>query len=146
MISSRPGAAEPLPVLAREVLGYFVGRWEIRIDLPDRQLAGRAECTWTLDDTYVEFRSVAEGESDLQIMTWAGGKFLMWYFDSSGYRHEATGSWDPSTKVLTWKGANGLLIEDHWVNPERLEWTMRRSDRQVSGVVLKRGPAPGTKP
>jgi hypothetical protein len=132
--------------VAREVLGYFVGRWDITVELREGTRRGQAECVWTMDDTYVEFRSLADGESDLQIMTWSDGEFLMWYFDSSGYRHEATGSWDPATRVLTWKGPNGLLIEDHWVSPERLEWTMLRSNLQVSGVVSKRAPAPGRSP
>ena len=143
-ISSR---AEPLPDEVREVLGRFVGQWEVTVLVNGRESRGLAEAAWTMEGTYVEFRSrtIPPGDSDLQVMTWSDGKYRQWLFDSSGYRHEAIGVWDTHHKTLVWT-APDLVIVDRWVSPDRLEWLMERQARRLSGVVVRRSPAPGSKP
>jgi hypothetical protein len=128
-----------LPPEVRAVLGRFVGDWDVVVTIDGRPSGGQASARWTMEGSYVEFRShtIPPGDSDLQVMTYSDGVYLQWLFDSSGYRHEATGSWDQATSTLTWRGPD-LLIEDRWVSPDRLEWTLHRADREIGGVVTRR--------
>ena len=130
-----------LPAEAVEVLARFVGEWEtetwIRHGGPpvrESRTKGRAGCRPTLEGRYVEFRtaSIPPGQSDLQIMTYdvARGRYRQWLFDADGYRHEAEGQWDPATSTLRWRGqVDGatFAIDDRWVSPDRLEWTLTRT-------------------
>ncbi len=107
-------------------------------------------CRRTLDGRYVEFRSasIPPGQSDLQVMTYdsQAQRFRQWLFDSDGYRHEAHGRWDPATSTLRWEGQTGstaFIIEDRWLGPDRLEWSLIRtaSDgrrlQAIRGVVTR---------
>jgi len=52
-------------------------------------------------------------------------------FDSDGYRHEAEGRWNPASSTLRWTGKSAessFVIEDRWISPNRLEWTLVRTD------------------
>ena len=71
-----------------------------------------------------------------------------WVFDADGYWHEATGSFDPATATLTWRGEKDgatLVIVDHWLAPDRLEWTMRRTSadgrllQTIAGLLTRAG-------
>ena len=132
-----------LPVEAREVLGRFIGEWEVSTVVNGTAHRGVATCSWTMEGRYAEFRSqtIPAGESDLQIMTYSDGRYHHWLFESSGYRHVVEGHWDAATSTLTWT-APGLKIIDHWVSPDRLEWTLERKDRRIQGVVSRRFPGP----
>jgi hypothetical protein len=140
-----------------QVLDRFVGEWQTTIRLasedadgPIVERKGRATCRRTLGDRYVEFRSesIPPGNSELQIMTYdvASGRYRQWVFDSDGYQHEADGTWNAATSTLTWRGeraGTAFVIEDRWVTPDRLEWTLTRIDpdgrrhEAVSGVLVR---------
>jgi len=154
-----PGTAEAQnrPLKAVEVLSQFLGVWEtytrIRHEGPplrEFQTRGRAACQQTLHGRYVEFRShsIPPGRAELQIMTYdtEAGVYRQWVFDSDGYRHQAEGRWDPTTATLTWQGTtegSSFVIEDRWVSPGRLEWTLLRRDAEgrrlqtIEGVLIR---------
>lgn len=144
-----PANSQPLalPSEAHEVLNRFVGDWDVMVTINGQRHEGQARATWTMEGTHVEFRShtIPPGDSELQVMTFADGVYHQWMFDSSGYRHYVTGTWNPTTRTLVWRG-DDLLIEDHWVNPDRLEWSTTRADRKLTGVVCRRGLPVDTKP
>jgi hypothetical protein len=134
---------------AAAVLQRFVGTWKTQAQLrrpgpPERETrtTGRGECRATLEGRWFEFRTetVPAGDAELQIMTYdaAAGLYRQWVFASDGYHHQADGRWDAATSTLRWTGKAGdasLVIDDHWVSPDRLEWTLLRSDAQ--GRVLQ---------
>lgn len=142
---------------ARAVLERFVGRWETAATIthvgpPARKIVtrGQAHCEATLRGEYYEFRTetIPAGESDLQVMTFDEelGVFQQWVFSSDGYRHEATGTWNAATSTLEWKGtspAGSFVIQDHWTNRDRLDWTLERKDAQgrtvqtIAGTVSR---------
>jgi len=139
------------------VLERFVGTWTTethirRVGPPERVIdtRGKATCQPTLGGRYFEFRSetIPPGDSDLQVMTYddQAGVYLQWIFSSDGYRHEATGTWDAKTSTIRWTGKSGdasFVIDDHWVSPDRLEWTLTRKDaagetlQTIEGVVTR---------
>jgi len=146
-------AAPPDPVLSR-----FIGTWKtearIRNFSPsprEVRATGRGEARATLENRYVEFRTSSidpPGVAELQVMTYdaQAGAYRQWVFDSDGYRHEARGRWNAATSTLRWEGeANGakLAIDDHWVSPDRLEWTLTRTApdgrvlQRIEGVVAR---------
>ena len=64
-----------------------------------------------------------------------------------GYRHEAQGHWDPRGAILRWQGKTAdsvFVIEDRWVSPDRLEWTLQRTDaegrarQRIEGTLIRR--------
>jgi hypothetical protein len=126
----------------RAVLDRFIGRWQTHTQIrhsgpPPRDFdtRGLGECVHTLDDRFVEFRteSIPPGDSDLQVMTYDqdAGVYRQWLFSSDGYTHEAAGYWDAATSTLRWEGNSGeetFTIIDRWVSPDRLEWTLERTD------------------
>jgi hypothetical protein len=134
-----------------QVLGLFLGLWNTvthihNVGPPPRDIEarGRAVCARMLEDRYVEFRSVSispPGEAELQIMTYEADtdRFRQWVFDSDGYRHEAVGRWNPTARTITWEGrtadGSSFVIQDHWVSPNRLEWTLKR--RAADGRLLQ---------
>ena len=145
--------AAPDPVLAK-----FVGSWKtearIRTYGPpprDVNVSGTGEAQPTLGGQYVEFRTrsiVPADTYELQVMTYDAENrvYLQWVFDSDGYRHETRGKWNPATSILRWEGeAHGakLVIDDHWVSPDRLEWSLTRTARdgrllqRIDGVVSR---------
>jgi hypothetical protein len=70
------------------------------------------------------------------------GVYRQWLFDAKGYRHEAEGQWDAGRSTLRWKGKNAddpFVIEDHRISPDRLEWTLLRTDAQGRRVQSIRG-------
>jgi hypothetical protein len=129
-----------LPPEAVEVLSRFLGEWKTttRIDQQDTaavEKTGRATCRTTLGDRYFEFRSESTpaGQSELQIMTYDAGssRYRQWVFDSDGYYHQADGRWESGSSTLRWTGERGgtaFVIEDRWITPDRLEWTLTRTD------------------
>jgi hypothetical protein len=138
------GAEGDLPHEARAVLERFAGEWTTRTRI--RQVSptareintqGKATCRATLEGRYFEFRSetVPPGDSELQIMTFdpAAKVYRQWVFASDGYRHEAEGRWDAATTTMRWSGKTAdarFVIDDHWVSPDRLQWTLKRTDSQ----------------
>jgi hypothetical protein len=154
-----PAAREPASMPQPDaVLGRFIGAWktEARIvrfgpPLRETRALGRAASRATLEGMYVEFRTSSiepPGTSELQIMSYdaAAGIYRQWVFDSDGYRHEALGRWNAATSTLRWEGeADGarLVIDDHWVSPDRLEWSLTRTGRdghlfqRIDGVVSR---------
>ncbi len=145
-VSDRP--VEPLQVLER-----FVGEWETAATLrrpgpPPSEIVtrGTATCQRTLGGQWFEFRTetIPPGESDLQVMTYDAdaGVYRQWVFSSDGYRHEATGQWNRATNTLRWTGRSGdgtFVIDDHWASPDRLEWTLRRTNPQGALVQTSDG-------
>jgi hypothetical protein len=149
-------AADATPASAIEVLARFVGEWHtsatIRKAGISREIAtqGKATCRATLGGTWFEFRAetIPPVDSDLQIMTYDAGSrnYRQWVFSSDGYRHEATGQWDAATATMTWTGKTAdttFVIDDHWATPDRLEWTLTRTNAQgevvqtIEGVVTR---------
>jgi hypothetical protein len=73
------------------------------------------------------------------------GRYRQWVFDSDGYWHEAVGRWDPGTSTLRWEGQvdGATAIDDHWVSPDPLEWTLTRTAadgsllRTIDGVISR---------
>jgi hypothetical protein len=149
-------SASPPP--AGAVLARFVGTWKTEARIrnsgpPPREarVTGRAVSRATLEGRYVEFRTSSvdpPGTAELQIMTYdaEAGVYRQWVFDSDGYRHEARGRWNAATSTLRWEGeAAGarLVIDDHWVSPDRLEWTLMRTApdgrllQKIDGVVAR---------
>jgi hypothetical protein len=140
--AGRACAQDPAwPPEALEVLARFEGQWETRTtirhaDNPrDINTRGKGSCRRTLEGRYFEFRTetVPPGESELQIMTFDAGKnvYRQWVFSSDGYRHEAVGTWNAATSTLRWRGASdgaSFVIDDQFVSPDRLDWTLRRVD------------------
>lgn len=145
------------PPEAVEVLGRFVGEWETHTrirqhSVPPREFEARGKGAGqrTLEGHYVEFRSwtVPPGQAELQIMTYdvMAGRYRQWVFDSDGYRHQADGRWERTSSTLKWEGTaegNSFVIEDRWVSPDRLEWTLRRMDgkgrrlQTIEGVLTR---------
>jgi hypothetical protein len=127
---------------ASEVLKRFSGDWQTKTRIhhagpPPREFKteGKAACRQTLEGRYFEFRTrtIPPGQADLQIMTYdvEAGVYRQWVFSSDGYRHEAQGKWNPGSSTLIWQGAaagGSFVIEDRWVSPDRLEWSLRRTD------------------
>ena len=156
-----PNDLAKIPAEALAVLQKFVGQWQTETHLtrpgakstkPSRTIAtrGRAICEKSLGGRYFEFRAetVPPGQSDLQIMTFdsEAGVYRQWVFSSDGYRHEATGTWNAATNTLRWTGKSDgttFVILDHWVSPDRLEWTLTRTDAEgrvvqnIDGVVSR---------
>ncbi len=151
----REPASSPQP---DAVLARFVGAWktEARIvsfgpPLRETRAHGGAMSRATLGGMYVEFRTSSiepPGTSELQIMSYdaAAGIYRQWVFDSDGYRHEARGRWNAATSTLRWEDEADearLVIDDHWVSPDRLEWTLTRTARdgrllqRIDGVVAR---------
>jgi hypothetical protein len=142
---------------ALEVLKRFSGAWETRIRIrhegpPAREFKtrGTATCQPTLEGRYFEFRTqtIPPGQADLQVMTYdvEADVYRQWLFDSDGYRHEAEGQWNPASSTLRWKGKTGdasFVIEDRWVSPDRLEWTLVRTDAKgrklqaIEGTLIR---------
>jgi hypothetical protein len=155
-------AEADLPAEAAAVLDRFLGSWQTEATI--RQLAahppreihtrGAGDCRRTLEGRYYEFRThtIPPGDSELQVMTYDADArvYRQWVFSSDGYRHEATGTWDPQTTTLTWQGrtdAGQFVIADHFVSADRLEWKLERQDdsgKQVQTIagVLERVTAP----
>jgi len=143
---------------ASAVLHRFAGRWETHIRIreegsPSHEVVTRGEALGrpTLDGRYVEFRthSIPAGPSDLQVMTYdvEAGVYRQWLFDSEGYRHEAQGHWDPRGAILRWQGKTAdsvFVIKDCWISPDRLEWTLQRTDaagrprQRIEGTLIRR--------
>lgn len=139
------------------VLSRFLGVWETQTRIrhegpPPRELRthGRAICQQTLEGRYFEFRtqSIPPGQADLQVMTYDRETrvYRQWLFDSDGYYHEAEGQWDPASSTLQWKGKTAdtsFVIEDRWISPDRLEWTLVRTDAQgrklqaIEGTLIR---------
>ena len=76
----------------------------------------------------------------------ARGRYRQWLFDADGYRHEAEGQWDPATSTLRWRGqVDGatFAIDDRWVSPDRLEWTLTRTGpdgrrlQTIRGILMR---------
>ncbi len=134
--------AKESPADGKQVLARFLGNWETHTKIyhlagPVREIEtrGKATCEATLGGRFFEFRTqtVPPGEADLQIMTYDAESrlFRQWVFSSDGYRHEATGTWDPATSTLRWTGKSGettFVIDDHWVSPDQLDWTLERKN------------------
>jgi hypothetical protein len=133
------------------VLSKFIGTWSTEAHIrnagpPPREVraSGRAVASATLENRYVEFRTSSidpPGIAELQVMTFDAhaNEYRQWVFDSDGYRHEARGRWNASTSTLRWEAQAGgarIVIDDHWVTPDRLEWTLTRTARD--GRVLQR--------
>ena len=141
-----------------KVLRKFTGTWTTHTQIrhegpPPREFStrGTATCRQTLGN-FFEFRtrSIPPGDADLQIMTFdpATNLYHQWVFDADGYHHEADGKWDPSTSILRWTGKVGdqsFVVNDHWVSPNRLEWTLVRTDsngkqvQSIKGTVVRTG-------
>ncbi len=140
------------------VLHRFLGEWHtqalIRHHVPtlrEVRTVGRAVCRRTLAGRYVEFRTSTidpPGAAELQIMTYdaEARAYRQWVFDSEGYRHEAQGRWDAATSTLRWEAdvdGSRLVIDDRWVSPDRLEWTLTRTAadgrllQTIRGVVSR---------
>jgi hypothetical protein len=132
------------------VLDRFLGDWKtqavIRSHGPsprETRTRGQAVCRRTLEGRYVEFRTVTTdppGEAELQIMTYddAASVYRQWVFGSDGYRHEAVGRWDAATSTLRWEGTRDgalFVIDDRWVSPDRLEWSLTRT--AADGRILQ---------
>lgn len=142
---------------AFEVLKKFSGVWETRTRIrhegpPAREFKtqGRATCRPTLEGRYFEFRTQTNppGQADLQVMTYdvEADVYRQWLFGSDGYRHEAEGRWNPASSTLRWKGKtvdSSFVIEDRWVSPDRLEWTLLRTDAKgrklqtIEGTLIR---------
>ena len=59
------------------------------------------------------------------------GVYRQWVFSSDGYYHEAEGVWNPTTSLMRWTGKTGnstFVINDQWISPDRLEWTLERTN------------------
>jgi hypothetical protein len=142
---------------AVEVLKKFSGSWDTRTSIrhegpPAREFRtrGRATCRPTLEGRYFEFRTqtIPPGQADLQVMTYdmEADVYRQWVFSSDGYRHEAEGRWNPASSILRWEGKTAetsFVIEDHWVSPDRLEWTLVRTDgtghtvQAIEGTLIR---------
>lgn len=132
------------PPEALSVLKRFSGVWSTETHIrhegpPAREFntRGKATCRETLGGRYFEFRTqtVPPGPADLQVMTYdvKAGVYRQWLFDSEGYRHEAEGQWDAASSTLRWSGKttdSRFVIVDRWISPDRLEWTLVRTDAQ----------------
>jgi hypothetical protein len=154
-LAANPVWAEPGDGLpdALAVLKRFSGAWRTATHIrhegpPAREFytQGEATCEQTLGGRYFEFRtqSIPPGQADLQVMTYddKAGVYRQWLFDAEGYRHEAEGHWDAGRSTLRWKEKNAddpFVIEDHWISPDRLEWTLLRTDAQGRRVQSIRG-------
>lgn len=139
------------------VLARFVGTWTTETLIrhagpPVREITthGQATCRPSLGGHYFEFRSatIPTGQAELQIMAYddEAGVYRQWVFSSDGYTHEAVGRWDPTTTTLRWEGKSGessFAIDDHWASPDRLEWTLRRTNsvgkvlQTIEGTVTR---------
>jgi Protein of unknown function (DUF1579) len=159
MLVALPASANPaeMPKEAANVLKRFVGMWTTDTHIhhagpPPREITthGKATCRPSLEGRYFEFRSatIPPGQAELQIMTYddEAGVYRQWVFSSDGYTHEANGQWDPATSTLRWEGRSGtnsFVIDDHWASPDRLEWTLRRTDsggkvlQTIDGTVMR---------
>ncbi len=142
---------------ALEVLQRFSGVWETETRIcqegpPRREFStrGRATCRQTLEGRFFEFRSesIPPGQADLQVMTYdvSAGVYRQWLFDSDGYYHQAEGQWDQASSTLRWQGktaGTSFVIEDHWLSPDRLEWTLLRTDAEgrklqtIAGTLIR---------
>jgi hypothetical protein len=148
----------PTTAAATAILERFVGEWNTETTVRDgsgREIAhtrGSAAAIATLGGRWYEFRSASTppGEADLQLMTWdpVARVYRQWVFDADGSWHGAKGTFDAASATLTWRGEKDgatLRIVDHWVSPDRLEWSLRRTDakgrlvRTVSGVLTRAG-------
>ncbi len=143
---------------ASAVLRRYSGSWETATRIheegsPSHDVLTRGEALGrpTLEGRYVEFgtHSIPVGRSDLQIMTYDvdAAVYRQWLFDSEGYRHEAQGHWDPLGAILRWQGQTAdstFVIEDRWTSPDRLEWTLQRTDaggrprQRIEGTLIRR--------
>jgi hypothetical protein len=140
-------------ISARDALERFVGNWTTETHirnagLPPREIAtrGKATCQRSLTGRYYEFRSetIPPENAELQIMNYdeVDGVYRQWVLSSDGYTHEATGRWDATTSTLRWEGKSGdntFVIDDHWASPDRLEWTLRRTDAEGNVVQTIEG-------
>jgi hypothetical protein len=142
---------------ATNVLERFVGDWTTSthfqtVGPPARELCtrGKATCRATLGGNWFEFRAEtgAPDQADLQIMTYdrEAGVYRQWVFSADGYHHEAVGTWIPDRSTLRWEGTSGgapFVIEDRWASPDRLEWTLQRTDatgmprQTIEGTVTR---------
>lgn len=155
-----PGGLHAADAPPEAVLSRFLGVWKTEALIrhpgpPVREVrtSGRAVCRRTAEGRY-EFHTWSidpPGLTELQIMTYEpeAGLYHQRVSDSDGYRHEAVGRWDPLTSTLRWEGnVDGVrfVIDDHWVSPDRLEWTLTRTAadgrllQTIEGVVARNGP------
>jgi hypothetical protein len=149
-IVARAQGVQSTPAAAGALLERFAGAWRTETvvrDASGTEIAhtfGSAAGTPTLGGRWLEFRtaSTPPGSADLQIMTWDATEraYRQWVFDADGYFHTAIGTFDPALSLLTWRGEKdgvSFVIEDHWVSPDRLTWTLRRTmpDGRVLGTI-----------
>jgi hypothetical protein len=140
LIVDQAGAQERLPAEVRQVLEQFAGTWNtsatitrLRPRTTVRETHGHGTCSATLGGRFYEFRTVAEpgGDSELQVMTYdpEAHVYRQWVFSSDGYAHAAEGTWNAETNTLRWIGTvdgTTFTIDDHFVEPGHLEWTLER--------------------
>ncbi|MBY0276104.1 hypothetical protein K2Z84_12230 [Candidatus Binatia bacterium] len=142
--------AQSSSAAARALLERFVGAWRTETVIRDASGAeiahtyGMAAGMPTLGGRWIEFRaaSTPPGEADLQILTWDAGARLyrQWLFDADGSWHAAVGTFDPARETLIWRGDKdgaSFVIEDRWLSPERMTWTLTRTagDGRVLATV-----------
>jgi hypothetical protein len=142
-------AAQDLPPEPRAVLDRFLGRWETaatirKLGAAPREIRTKGEgvCTATIEGRYYEFRTatIPAGDSELQVMTYdpEAKVYRQWVFSSDGYSHTADGIWNAATSTLRWTGKSGtqsFVIDDHFVAPGQLDWTLERKD--AAGNVVQ---------
>lgn len=142
-------AQQPLP--GTQQVDGFIDQFLLTCEVPafdffaDEILVFGRDLTVTLGGRYYEFRTESTtGDRELQVMTYdAEAKlYRQWVFSSDGYSHAAQGTWDHDTSTLRWTGtADGttFTIDDRFVEPGRLEWTLQRFNDDGQAVQGIRG-------
>lgn len=137
------GPAEEIPQL--KVLSQYVGTWEATVSSPNSPLTQATHTAeWILDGHFLQqdvTLKTDDGQTAIRsrnLYTYDKtlGKYRTWSFLSDGNVRSATGTWDESTRTLTFVNReNGMVSRTtaHFVEEgvEHWNWTIKRSSGET---------------
>jgi hypothetical protein len=142
--TKKPTEAAPKPAELK-VLDRLIGMWKDEATFKVSEWTSKEKQEtyiyrneWTLNSRFVQSRGRSfDGDAeDLQIITFDAEKktFRRWYFDSEGTINESTGTWDDTSRTLTWTGdlGDGITAVSVWTvaDEKTLVWSRTAKDKK----------------
>ena len=151
---------KPAPSQSRElsVLEGHIGTWDTSSVLdrpgsnsPGVKATGTMQMEWVLDKQFIRSafsatRNVKKTETIVMYGFDPEAKtYRRWTYSSTGAMSQSMGTWDKSTKTITWKGEVGkgvtLVTDTRVVDPNTLEWKTTVTNSAGQTLAVQRGKA-----